>query len=52
MILKEIRTWEETYMLDQRPLMLESVTLACMIELMVEVLVDLAGGAVLHKQTP
>lgn len=37
-------------MLDERTLVLESVTLAQVVELVVEVLVDLAGGAVLDEQ--
>ena len=38
-----------TYMFDERTLVLERVTLAEMVELVVEVLVDLAGGAVLDE---
>jgi len=37
--------------LDQRSLMLEGVALAQMIELVVEVLIDLSGGAVLDEKT-
>jgi hypothetical protein len=37
--------------LNKRTLMLEGVTLAEVVELVVEVFVDLAGGAVLHQQT-
>jgi hypothetical protein len=37
--------------LDERTLVLERVTLAQMVELVVQVLVDLAGGAVLDEQT-
>ena len=37
-------------MLDERTLVLEGVTLAEVVELVVEVLVDLAGGAVLDEQ--
>ena len=39
-----------TYVLNKRTLVLESVTLAQMVELVVEVLVDLAGGTVLDQQ--
>jgi hypothetical protein len=38
-------------MLDEGTLVLERVTLAEVVELVVEVLVDLAGGAVLDEQT-
>jgi hypothetical protein len=41
----------ETYMFNERPLMLECVTLAKMIELMVKMLVNLARGTVLHEET-
>lgn len=37
-------------MLDEGTLVLEGVTLAQVVELVVEVLVDLAGGAVLDQQ--
>ena len=40
-----------TYMLDESTLVLEGVTLAKMVEFVVEVLVDLAGGPILHKKT-
>jgi len=40
-----------TYVLDEGTLVLEGVTLAQVVELVVEVLVDLAGGAVLDEQT-
>ncbi len=36
-----------TYVLNQSALMLECVTLAQVVELVIEVLVDLAGGAIL-----
>ena len=39
-----------TYVLDEGTLVLEGVTLAQVVELVVEVLVDLAGGAVLDQQ--
>ena len=38
-----------TYVLDQGTLVLEGVTLAEMVEFVVEVLVDLAGRAVLDE---
>ena len=38
-------------MLDESTLVLEGVTLAEMVELVVQVLVDLAGGTVLDKET-
>jgi hypothetical protein len=37
--------------LNERPLVLEGVTLGEVVELVVEVLVDLAAGAVLDEQT-
>jgi outer membrane receptor protein involved in Fe transport len=40
-----------TYVLDQGALVLESVTLAAVVKLVVEVLVDLAGGTVLDEET-
>ena len=40
-----------TYVLNERTLVLEGVTLAQVVELVVKVLVDLAGGAVLDQQT-
>jgi len=40
----------ETYVLNESALVLEGVTLAQVVELVVEVLVDLAGGAVLDQQ--
>jgi len=40
----------DTYMLDEGTLVLEGVTLAEVVELVVEVLVDLAGGTVLDEQ--
>lgn len=40
-----------TYVLDEGTLVLEGVTLAQEVELVVEVLVDLAGSAVLDEQT-
>ena len=42
---------ELTYVLNKRTLVLEGVTLAQVVELVVEVLVDLAGGTVLDQQT-
>lgn len=39
----------ETYVFDEGTLMLEGVTLAEVVELVVEMLVDLAGGAVLDE---
>src|SRR3569833_3365511 len=39
------------YMLDQRPLVLERVTLREVVQLMVQVLVDLARGAVLDEES-
>lgn len=39
-----------THMLNQRTLVLECVTLAQVVELVVEVLVDLASGTVLDKK--
>lgn len=38
-------------MLNERPLVLEGVTLGEVVELVIEVLVDLAAGTVLDKQT-
>ena len=38
-------------MLDESTLVLEGTNLAKMIEFVVEVLVDLAGGPILHKKT-
>lgn len=38
-------------MFDQSTFMLESVTLAQMVEFVVEMLVDLAGGAVFDQKT-
>ena len=40
---------EMTYVLDEGTLVLECVTLAQVVELVVEVLVDLAGGTVLDE---
>lgn len=40
-----------TYVLNQSTLVLEGVTLAQVVELVVEVLVDLAGGTVADEQT-
>lgn len=40
-----------TYVLDEGTLVLEGVTLAEVVQLVVEVLVDLAGGTVLDEQT-
>ena len=40
----------ETYVLNESALVLEGVTLAQVVELVVKVLVDLAGGAVLDQQ--
>lgn len=40
-----------TYVLDEGTLVLEGVTLAQVVKLVVEVLVDLAGGAVADEQT-
>lgn len=39
-----------SYMLNQGPLMLERVTLAQMVELVVKMFVDLAGSAVLDQK--
>jgi hypothetical protein len=41
----------KTYVFDESTLVLEGVTLAEVIQLMVEVLVNLAGGTVLNKET-
>jgi hypothetical protein len=41
----------QTYVLDKRALVLEGVTLGEVVELVVEVLVDLAAGTVLDQQT-
>ena len=41
----------ETYVLDESTLVLEGVTLAQVVELVVKVLVDLAGGTVADEQT-
>ncbi len=41
----------ETYVLNKRALVLEGVTLGGVVELVVEVLVDLAAGTVLHEET-
>lgn len=38
-------------MLDQRPFMLERITLTEMVQLVVEVLVNLATGSVFDKET-
>ena len=38
-----------TYVLDKRPLVLEGVTLAEVVELVVEVLVDLAARTILDE---
>jgi hypothetical protein len=40
-----------TYVLNQSTLVLEGVTLAQVVELVVEVLVDLAGGTVADEET-
>ena len=40
-----------TYVFDESTLVLEGVTLGEEVELVVEVLVDLAGGAVLDEET-
>lgn len=40
-----------TYVLNEGTLVLESVTLAAVVQLVVKVLVDLAAGAVLDKKT-
>ena len=40
-----------TYVLNKRTLVLECVTLAQVVEFVVEMLVDLASGAVLDEQT-
>lgn len=40
-----------TYVLNQSTLVLEGVTLAQVVELVVEVLVNLAGGTVADEQT-
>ena len=42
--------YRETYVLNKRTLVLEGVTLAQVVELVVKVLVNLAGGTVLHQQ--
>ena len=39
-------------MLNQRPLMLERIPLAEMIQLMIQMLVDLATSPILHQQAP
>jgi hypothetical protein len=36
---------------DEGTLVLEGITLAQLVEFMVEVLVDLASGAILHEET-
>lgn len=41
---------EGTYVFNERTLVLEGVTLAEVVEFVVEVLVDLAGGAVLDEE--
>lgn len=41
----------DTYVLNERALVLEGVTLGEVVELVVEVLVDLAAGAVLDEET-
>ena len=41
----------ETYVLNKRSLVLEGVTLGEVVELVVQVLVDLAASTVLHEQT-
>lgn len=41
----------KTYVLNKRSLVLEGVTLARVVKLMVEVLVDLARGTVLDQKT-
>lgn len=40
-----------TYVLNQRSLVLEGITLAEVVEFMVEMLVDLTAGTVLHEET-
>lgn len=40
-----------SYMFNQSTLVLEAVTLAQVVQLMVEVLVNLAGGAILDEKT-
>ena len=45
-------TRNPTHMLNQRPLMLERVPLTEMIQLMIQMLVDLATGPILHQQAP
>lgn len=47
-----VMTRNSTHMLNQRPLMLERISLAEMIQLMIQMLVDLATGPVLHQQAP
>jgi hypothetical protein len=42
---------KSTYVLNQRTLVLECVTLAQVVEFVVEVLVDFAGGAILDEET-
>lgn len=41
---------DNTYVLDQGALVLESVTLGGVVKLVVEVLVDLSGGTVLDQE--
>jgi hypothetical protein len=42
---------DKTYVLDEGTLVLESVTLAAVVQLVVEVLIDLAAGTVLDQET-
>ena len=46
-----IEVREGTYVLNERTLVIEGVTLAQVVELVVKMFVDLAGGAVLDEQT-
>lgn len=44
-------SWSGTYVLNESTLVLEGVTLGGVVQLVVEVLVDLARGTVLDQQT-
>jgi hypothetical protein len=46
-----VKSRGDTYVLNERALVLEGVTLGEVVELVVEVLVDLAAGAVLDEET-
>lgn len=43
--------WGKSYVFDESTLVLEGVTLAQVVELVVEMLVDLARGTVLDEET-